>query len=410
MPKPMTSRHNDEQKPLFNRTYLKLLPVLIGAVIVWLTYQYRHQNAPEIIEWAPTVFATKMDELKGLSLSVNYAIPSALSLEAKTARKALELATDTALTGQSQFTARWSHDKLTLTAHYPDETRFNPDAPLKALNAFASEVDSALPNALERAKAELYLEQQSISERALTNATTQLAVYSDPSLYQNVFDAFTLLISAPKLKDAIKTNALALSKAAQKETASPSPRLAHSSPSLPQKLRLNAQSPLLLLLQPANRTTPLNGDASTDAFTQHSTSLLITHLLAEAMQQLPLSEGASFRVIYQPAWPKGYQGILLTSSKALSADTPARLQRSVLEHVDEAMISTMITRLVDQYRSQLEQNDSRQALINDAAFYGWHLPAVTEFRAMLEAIPETEIHDALKNRLAPEISISVWVP
>jgi hypothetical protein len=408
MPKPMTSRHNDEQKPLFNRTYLKLLPVLIGAVIVWLTYQYRHQNAPEIIEWAPTLFATEMDELKGLSLSVNYAIPSALSLEAKTARKALELAADTALTGQSQFTARWSPDKLTLTAHYPDETRFNPDDTLKALNAFASEVDSALPNALERAKAELYLEQQSISERALTNATTQLAVYSAPSLYQNVFDTFTLLISAPKLKDAIKTNALALSSAAHKETASPSPRLA--SPSLPQKLRLNAQSPLLLMLQPANRTATLNGDASPDAFTEHSTSLLITHILAEAMQQLPLSEGASFRVIYQPAWPRGYQGILLTSSKALSADTPARLQRSVLERVDEAMITTMITRLVDQYRSQLEQNDSRQALINDAAFYGWHLPAVTEFRAMLEAIPEPEIHDALKNRLAPENSISVWVP
>jgi hypothetical protein len=408
MPKPMTSRHNDEQKPLFNRTYLKLLPVLIGAVIVWLTYQYRHQNAPEIIEWSPTVFATEMDELKGLSLSVNYAIPSALSLEAKTARKALELAADTALTGQRQFTARWSPDKLTLTAHYPDETRFNPEDTLKALNAFASEVDSALPNALERAKAELYLEQQAISERALTNATTQLAVYSDPSLYQNVFDTFTLLISAPKLKDAIKTNALALSSAAHKETASPSPRLA--SPSLPQKLRLNAQSPLLLMLQPANRTTPLNGDAPTDAFTQHSTSLLITHLLAEAMQQLQLSEGASFRVVYQPAWPKGYQGILLTSSKALSADTPARLQRSVLEHVDEAMISTMITRLVDQYRSQLEQHESRQALINDATFYGWHLPAVTEFRAMLEAVPENKIHDALKNRLAPEISISVWVP
>jgi len=388
---------NKEGSQLFNRTYLKLMPVLVGAIILWLSLSNRGEKAPDVETLTPNQTYLYIDKTATRSqLHLTYAVAPGLSYQQSEYRHAIITALGQALTDYPALSADWFDDRVTL--HIP--TTLLKTRPLSQLiDHLTNDVFNQYPEALKRAAAEQYLAQNQRENQALQNLTQQIAGYRASLSAQQIFSQPPLALLTLSRSDKKLTRRITEQVAILPNRAFNHDEQSASSLSVPTSIQLTHRgSGYLYMLGHALSVS------DTDKI-----DLIASHVLSQQLSALTANTETHFRLVQKPLFPVGYWALLLNKDTPFSPGFEERLRESIEQSFTDEQLASTRTFLFQQYRDQLLAADSRTTLINQSLFYRQPIASANEFRDTLDAITLTQIIARLNEWLDPNRSLTLLI-
>ncbi len=399
----------DTYKPMFNRTYLKVLLWIVAIAIVFLSASGRDTNRYLEIEKvdAKPVYFTEPDNINDLSVQMIFGLGPALSDETKLLHKLLAKRLQRALNSNavshllSPFQARLQlslqDDRLTLLLSLPPH-----DLPADQLRQLQQQLlqqlaDTDMNSNTEaewaRLKAELYLENQSAENQLLSAFANTLNDNSSvhplqrfPSWARNVLGShnLALAISGPDAAD----TAQVLAEQLPTDDAVSTEQL--RSPGLQQRQTLPAT---------ANEPYALAGLALPG---RESNSFMAQLIAVRSLQRtLPdLQPEVSTRLLWKSLGLQGYLALLFYGQHP-PADTAelTPLNQRLLNSTDDDVIDTTRETIKDNFLERMSEQQAQLGLLNTLAFYRLPPDYISSFADRLASTSDTEVKEQLKMML-----------
>lgn len=395
---------DQSQPPLFNRTYLKILPWIVAITIVLLTANSQNSTSDlyETIE-ADWLYLSIDKESTHNQIKLAYPISLAITEPQTQQRIALQSALKLAINARQGITAQWHDDKLVLTLPLPvnnvNEASVSLSTQLDELTALIS---SHYPQALQRASAERYLALNSIDELALSNFKAQLPT---SSVLSESTDIYNLFSQSPTVLLVLKKNNSSLVKiiseqlktrypVSAKQNAFTSPQTAAS------KINVRHRGPSHLYLIGQAITPDTNNISRTLAF----------HYINKALQPLMDKNQSSYRLILKPAFPVGYAALSIRRNSAFNETAIINnLQTYLQERFNDEQLEQIKTDLANQYDEQLASAERRADILSIKLFSGEKFQSTDEFRDTLAEIQIAQIQTHIHQLFDPAHAIIVHI-
>ncbi|WP_271272716.1 hypothetical protein [Aliamphritea hakodatensis] len=397
----------DTYKPMFNRTYLKVLLWIVAIAIVFLSASGRDTNRYLNIEKTENkpVYFTEPDDAEILSVQMIFGLGPALSDEHKLLHKLLSRRLQNVLISpsvtrllspvQASLQQTLQDDRLTLlfSTRTTDTDQLNQLLPqlLQALNN--SDITTATDAEWNRLKAELYLENQTAENRLLSAFTGTLSDTSSvhplqrfPAWARNIFSNhnLTLVISGPDAAAAARILAEDL----------PSQELARQTLSTPASFQQRQTLPTI-----GNEAYALAGLSLPG---RQSDTFMAQLIAVKSLQQtLPaLQPDVSTRLLWKSLDQQGYFALLLYGQRP-PADTSAltQLNRRLLEATDSSVISATRDSIKESFLERMSEQQAQLGLLNTLAFYRLPTDYISEFADRLADTSDEAVLDQLQTML-----------
>ena len=394
---------DQQYKPLFNRTYLKILPWIVAIVIVLLTARSQNNSSDfyETLEdnW---IYLSIDKALKQDQLKLVYPLSPAYSEQQAQQRIALQSSFGQALQAQNNITARWHDDKVILTVRLPaekdSEDSFRLEPMLNKVTTLAGEHYS---QALQHAGAERYLALNTIDELALSNLKAQLLTSSMPITPDNTHSLLsnrpTALLMFKEENESLSTIISEQLKKHYPFTAQPrisAPQLAAAS-----RISLQHRGPSYLYLI---------GQAIPADSSNVSRSVAL-HYVNQSLKEIANKNLSRYRLILQPSTPVGYAALLMTQNSPFQENVISNLKTYLLQHLNNDKLEEIRSALAMQYSEQLASPEQRAELLASQLFSMEKFQSVEEFRDTLASISTQQIQGHLQQLLDPEHAIIVTI-
>lgn len=375
-----------EYKPMFNRTYLKM--VLLGCVlaIVWLTSMDKSaQWEAGRIEDSAVYWLEQSNEQAQLQilLTSQGAISDAEQDRQQLRKRILETRLNQLLGPQAAYQVLAADDHLNIVLSWQDGL-----LPLEQLlDSLAQPVNEQRWQAeLKRIEAARYLKQRQLEQQILANFRNQLGNNQAPLPLQ-----WNSLFLSPRIvfsgEDA-EQHAEEL--AQQIDISSKVIEARRSLPSLTGSYQLddrNTQAMLLLGTTLASRTS--------DQFLQQRLAAEVLQLLLARYQ--PVS-GSEYRLLWKSLLDGGYQAIVFFSPNSIDA---AALQQ-LANQADEALIVEAKQRLQQRWQLSSTEAPRQRAAMGLLALYDLPLDSLSQYQQQLEALDIPQLLATIRANLDPQ--------
>ena len=145
------------------------------------------------------------------------------------------------------------------------------------------------------------------------------------------------------------------------------------------------------------------------ANTMDDTDLVASHLLGQQLATLTSNSDTQFRLVQKPLRPIGYRALLLQKDSPFKAGLEDRLKATIEQTLTNEQLDTTRTLLVQQYRDQLADSQSRIALINQGLFYDRPTVSADQFRDTLDDITLAQVITRINEWLDPNRSLTLLI-
>ena len=397
----------DTYKPMFNRTYLKVLLWIVAIAIVFLSASGRDTNRYLSIEKTANkpVYFTEPDDTETLSVQLIFGLGPALSDEQKLLHKLLSRRLQQTLNSatvnnllspaEASLQQTLQDDRITLllstAATDADQLNRLLLQLLQTLNN--SDMTRGTEAEWNRLKAELYLENQSAENRLLSAFTDTLSDNSSvhplqrfPAWARNVFSNhnLTLAVSGPDAEAAADALAGALPfRELAEQTLS-------TSASFQQRQTLSAIGNEAYALA----GLPLPG--------RQSDSFMAQLIAVKSLQQTlaALQPDVSTRLLWKSLDQQGYLALLFYGQRP-PADTSAltQLNRRLLETTDSDIISATRENIKENFLERMSEQQAQLGLLNTLAFYRLPTDYISGFADRLANTSDEAVLEQLQTML-----------
>lgn len=397
----------ESKSPLFNRTYLKIVAWIIAIAIVLLTAgQNRAPDYLPIERYENTaLYSIEQDDAAYLQIGLLFRTGAAINSDQQLLQTLLLQTVQQQLDNiakQSLFTelkARLSTqatpDRIKVNITIPKEYSEQSQAIKKATQSLLQQLESDFPDGgLEqrwnRLEAEQYLSQKDPESQLLNEFFNQLVSPASVHPLQRFSGLYRSSISPTALTITIQGPDIEL---LPQMLSSLLPSY-QSSSSIP----ITAITPEFQRLQPnGNKSYLLTGQAlagrQQDNF---ALELLAVKTLQQLLQQSGLPES---RLSWKSLDKQGYLAIILHSPK-ISADYEARtLMQSILNRLDDQLISTTRDKLLEAYKLQMEQTDHQLSQLDSIAFYQLPVDDLASFEKRLTQTDNQQVRNLIADYL-----------
>ncbi len=377
-----------EYKPLFNRTYLKIVPWVAAIVIVILSANNSPKfPAPENIKNSSGyIFEDKNATDQAF---VTYAVTPAYSLDHQIDREALEeIYSDNLLNSDLEIT--WEQDRVTLAFPLNKEIVDSLSSTLESASSYTSET---YIEKYSQAKAAQYLSMNIPEELAIANFKNHLA-----DNYRTKFSPFTqqpqVLFIVKDSDNPLVEKTLSLLKANHKPMSAERVEEPLFSPKYIQ-LKGRSEHNIYLLGQPLL------------AKDNNAEQLIALYYLHQSLQRLGKTKEVTYRIQRQPLTPTGYSFLLVASKKPFDDSSIKRLNMLLLDQIQSDELDVIKKRLVKQYENQISTADAKYRHFVRQLFYGEIIESPDAFRDRLNQISTDQVKTQIAMFLDPDHSIIV---
>ncbi len=387
-------------KPLFNRTYLKIILWVVAIAIVLLS-----ASGPDRTEYIaiqqhdtqPAYFVT-LDKRDSLEVQLIYRLGAALSGDQQLMHRLLEnLVTEQLNSGaanaylaqlQARVGVQRKEDRLTVQLSIP-ATALDDHQRMAALPEqltqllLAVNLNADLETRWNRLDAKRYLQNQDPEALLLEQFGNILDQPSGVHPLQQFAAFYTRVINTGQLTLALYgPEAKLITQAMASRLPGYQTSIALPQPALtPARQRLNATGNSAYLLS----GTELSGRQDGDFAAQQ----LAVQTLQAALQA---QEQFKFRLIWKPLDMRGYLAMMLHGAQL--PDSAQRLQPvydELFARVDDALIERTRHALQTQFAQRMVQQDSQLALLNSIAFYRLPLDYMPRFAERLNTVDNAQV-------------------
>ena len=399
---------DQQYQPLFNRTYLKILPWIVAIVIVLITA--RSQNSTS--DFYEVLFdETQQDSWIYLSidkalqqdqLKLVYPLSPAFSEQQVQQRTALQNAFKQATQSQNNITTQWHDDKVIFSILFQTDTMPEDSFLLKTiLNKLTTAAGQYYPQALQHAVAERYLALNAINALALSNFKAQLLTSSRTVTQENTYDLFS---SRPTALLLFKEENDSLSKIISAQLKAHYPPVAER---LTQALPLAAPSHINLKHRGSSYLYLIGQAIPAD---NNNVSRSITfHYINQLLKKIANKNLSHYRLLLQPSMPVGYAALSMTQNSPFRENVIGNLQTYLLQHLDNDKLEEIRIALAAQYSEQLTHPEKRAELLAAQLFSTEKFQSADEFRDTLGAISTQHIQAHIQQLFDPEHTIIVEI-
>lgn len=395
-----------QYQPLFNRTYLKILPWIVAIVIVLLTARSQNTTSDtyETLEnnW---IYLSIDKALQHDQVKLVYPLSPAYSELQAQQRTALQSSFGQALQTQNNITAQWHDDKVILSIRLPtdaadtvSEDSFRLKTLLDKITTLASHYYSP---ALQHAQAERYLALNAIDELALSHLKAQLLTPSLPITADNTHGLFSRRPTALLI---FKEENDSLSRIISEQLKQHYPFSAERPTSAPQL----AASSHISLQHRGSTYLYLIGQAIPADNNNVSRSLAF-HYINQSLKNITTKNLSHYRLLLQPSSPVGYAALSMTQSSPFQENVISNLKTYLLKHLNNDKLEQIRTALASQYSEQLASAEKRADLLAAQLFAAEKFQSVDEFRDTLASISTQQIQAYIQELLDPEHAIIVKI-
>ncbi|MBN3562358.1 hypothetical protein [Aliamphritea spongicola] len=397
----------DTYKPMFNRTYLKVMLWIVAIAIVFLSASGRDTNNYlniETIENKPIYFA-EPDDTETLSVQLIFGLGPALNDEQKLLHKLLSQRLQQVLNSntvnnlvapaKASLQQSLQDDRITLLLSTEAEgtnqlSQLLPQL-LQALNH--SDMTTGTEAEWNRLKAELYLENQTAENRLLSAFTDTLSDKSSvhplqrfPTWARNVFSNhnLTLAVSGPDAATAARLLAEEL----------PSRGLTEQPLSTSASFQQRQTLPAI-----GNEAYALAGLSLPG---RQSDSFMAQLIAVKSLQQTltTLQPDVSTRLLWKSLDQQGYFALLLYGQRPpadISALTP--LNRRLLNATDINVISATRENIKENFLERMSEQQAQLGLLNTLAFYRLPTDYISGFADRLADTSDEAVQEQLQTML-----------
>lgn len=381
-----------ESKPsLFNRTYLKIVAWIIAIAIVLLTAgQNRSPDYLKIERYETTaLYSIEQDDAAYLQIGLLFRTNAAINsdqqllqtLLLQTVQQQLDSIAEQALFARLKVRlgAQATPDRIKVSIAIPKKYSAQPENIKKVTESLIQQLQDYFPRGdieqrLNRLEAEQYLSQKDPENQLLNHFFNQLVAPASvhplqrfAGLYRSSINpaTLTLTLQGPDLETLPQMLSSLL------------PGYQTSS-----TIAATTIAPGFRRLQPKdNQSYLLTGQAlpgrQQDNF---ALELLAVKALQQLLQQPGLPES---RLTWKSLDKQGYLAIILHGPK-VSADSGVKaLMQSILNQLDDQVISTTRNKLLDDYNKQMEQTSNQLSQLDTIAFYQLPVDDLSRFEKQL---------------------------
>lgn len=373
---------SSDYQPLFNRTYLKVLPLIVAVAILLLNLG--NQEASFHTEIAPSVY-TLEQPADAAALTLVYPLPEHFSADQQTTLQALTRIQLPDWLGN----VVWQPDRVTIT--WPSL----PDSLLNSLDELVEQLDSQLTHAHAEAVARAYL--QPADEKLLSRFLTTLSQNSTPITAKRLFSVSPLVLLNPEKVD---TDSEALA------TLLSTLRQRYPAPFAPPEQQPSAVTAHIKDYQRKGYQA-LIGQALARSEQLTIQTLSFLFLQQQLATLLPTAEQGSFRIILQPHQPSGYWAILLGRDTPFPEDTFARLREHSLTALNDAVLAALKTHLSERHQQLQETPEQLTNQRINQLFYG-ESTRTESFHDTLTHIHIDDVRAMLTQILDPASSVVIF--
>lgn len=375
-----------EYRPVFNRTYLKILPWVVAIAIVLLTAKGVKDTFPSPEPFQETslyTFVHKEQEADLLRLVLVY--PEPALEKSKAQHRAYQKALLVSAGKEPSITATWFKDRLQLDVLASHLKQNSLKDILEKLHHNALTVQ---PGFDTEAAAEIYLQSQSSEELALTNL--KLLILSD-----NRYTQPTTLVGR------IRT-ALLLSREEQAELAT---SLAKQ---LPESITPKLNKP-----QPRAHTVKLTSRGSDHLLLtgtviesrEQAQYRLLLPLLNELLKQFKAQALFEYRLLLKPA----FAALMISKDTPFSRQPTQNLSASFNDRLSEEDLHAIRKELIKQHQQRLESLPSKTQYFTDQLYYQRPVESVEAFSDTLNAISLKHLKQSLNALLDSDQTIHIMI-
>ena len=395
---------DQQYKPLFNRTYLKILPWIVAIVIVLLTARSQDSSSDGYETLQDNWIYLSIDQERQYDqLKLVYPLSPAFSEQQTQKRIALQTSFRQALQAEKSITAQWHEDKVIFTIRLPAEpTHKATDASFSLktlLDTLTTSASQYYPQALQHAGAERYLALNTIDELALSNFKAQLLTPSTTITSDNIHSLFS---NRPTALLALKEENDSLSQLISDQLKLHYPFAASEpTPSLtaPSQIRLQHRGPSYLFL--IGQAIPADN---------HNTSRSVAfHFISQTLKEVANNKLSHYRLLLRPSVPLGYAALSMTQNSPFRANVINNLKTHLLEKLNNDQLEEIKAVLAEQYNEQFTNTEMRTDMLAIHLFSAEKLQSPDEFRDTLTSISTQQIRAYIEALLNPENAIIVKI-
>ncbi len=393
---------DQQYQPLFNRTYLKILPWIVAIVIVILTARNQDSRSEtyETLEenW---IYLSIDEELQQEQLKLVYPLHPAFSEPQVQQRIALQASIGQALRAEKDITTQWHDDKLVLNIHLPRENSEDSFSLKALLDKITHAVSLHYPQALQHAGAERYLALNTLDELALSNLKGQLLT---PSMQVTANNASYLFSNRPTVllllteendsfSQAISDQLKTLYPFTAEETTAATPLTAPAYISL--KHRGSSFLYMIGHVIPADN----NNVSRSVAF----------HYINQTLKEVANNTLSHYRLLLRPSAPVGYAALSMTQNSPFRENVSNNLQTYLLKNLNNDKLEEIKSVLATQYSEQLADAETRANMLAIHLFSAEKLQSNDEFHDTLASISTQQIQAYIEALFNPEHAIIVKI-
>lgn len=381
-----------EYQPLFNRSYLKYLGLVVAIAIVLLSEKPPAPlDQPLLLENSVSqLHVLHTDALTHTRLLLSFSSTPALTEKAVIDRALHYQSLRVAAAAMDDIhSVLWTQDRLEITL------RTSAKQPIEIANSLSLLVKNAeqynTVSARKLIRAEKYLDNKQLDNAVMQAFATRLARNYGP-----IPALGTLLKATPKalLMTPLKKDAVEI-------------------------IAIDRQFGTLFRREFNRQSTPLNWSATENIRTHRGTAhqlLIATQLtqtsnphnaleivtnfvLGELLNKLTQGQDISYRLVRQPIFDRGFQAVLLTSDSLFSDSDIATLRSKITQlPIDDAMI-TIKARLADNYQNLADDPQRLTKLYSKKLFYALQTQSSSEYAAQLDTITAAQIKQQINQLL-----------
>ena len=394
---------DQQYQPLFNRTYLKILPWIVAIVIVLITANNQNNESfpYETIEdnW---IYSSIDKEITQDQLKLVFPISPAYTEQQTQQRIALQTSIGLALQERKNITAQWQDDKLILTLLLANDNISNNSSKIvELLDKLIASAGQYYSQAQQRARAERYLTLNSIDELALSNLKAQLANSSTPRTPNNIHNLLSnqpiALLILKKQNPSLSSN---ISEQLKKHYSLVNTQTTPVSQSI--------KSSKINLLHRGSSYLYLIGQAITPDDKNISRTLAF-HYINQTIKPLTDKNLSRYHLLLQPAAPLGFVALSMTKKSPFQENVTNNLQTYLLKHLNDERLEPLKTSLSSQYSEQLSTPEQRANLLATTLFSGEKFQSADEFHDTLAAITTDQIKAHIQQLFDPKRAMIVKI-
>lgn len=371
-------------QPLFNRTYLKVLPWLVALAILLLSLQPDEPTSPQAkMIVADTLWQSVDTQQTDDRLWLLYSLAGVFSQADPRQRRAFQLAlTEATLSGP--FRSVWQDDMLLLSLPVDTDIAIRP-----AFNQLQQRLNAHLPQAHQQANAEAYLDRQQPEAQLLAQFYGQLCHIPLTKLQPRLL----LSLARPPAQEASLRawlNPLL--------DDLPALDLRGNAPQGLSEPRLKADGRYYQLLGQFMLLSP-----------EDPRPLLAAHLLADLLPHWP--ERPAYRVIHHASALVGANLLIVHHRQPLTHFKPADLVAWLPQQSSsEQLLAQRKNQLHQQYRQQLNDPAQRLILLARAIRFDQPLLSAADYQQQLADVTWPQVQATLDQWLNSPHTVTLLLP